>query len=289
MIKLHYEDEFSSQNIKIRDWQEDSHTHTHDFFELMYVTEGTIMHSLNGSPLQPIQKGSCVFIDLGSFHCFTCKNASIVNISFSPNLIDKHISSCKDIHQLLCSSKFSLKNPLHIPFPTETIISDETGEILQLIRMMQHQLTLNSSTSNNIIRHNMIALLLIILQPHYDKLDISKVSPLSDKVLSLVNEIYAKPDVLSIAAQQLNYSVATLSLQFQKDFGMTFKEYLRKYRLDEAKHFLETTNMKISEISHAVGDCRAYWEQYIIYARGGFKMSVLSIVKFCNDGDHRRK
>ena len=253
MITLLHEDEFSDRNIKIRDWSKDSHHHTHTFFELMYVTEGTITHSLNGAQSESIPKGSFIFIDLGNSHSFTCNDATIVNISFSAKLIDKHMTSCKDINQLMSSSKFSFNKNMRISFPAGIVMNDETGDIIQLIIMMQKQITLNSELSYNIIRQHMIALLFLIIQPHYDNLSTKTSSPLSDKVLSLVQENYAKPDVLSIAAQKLNYSVATLSLQFHKDFGITFKEYLRRYRLDEAKHFLETTNMKISEISQAIG------------------------------------
>lgn len=253
LITLRHEDEFNNKNIKIRDWSVSSHPHTHNFFELMYVTNGTIMHSLNGSPLEPISKGSYIFIDLGNFHNFICEDATIVNISFSAKLIDKHIDSCKDIRQLISSSKFSLKQSLHIPFPVGTVLNDESGEVLNLIRMMQRQIPINSPTSYAILRHHMIALLLLIIQPYYDSSGINDVSTLSKKLLSFIEEDYSKSDVLSIASQQLNYSATTLSLQFQKDFGITFKEYLCKYRLDEAKNLLETTSKKISEISQTVG------------------------------------
>lgn len=35
--------------------------------------------------------------------------------------------------------------------------------------------------------------------------------------------------------------------------GLTFRDYLRNYRIEKAIHFLTNTNMKIYEIAQAVG------------------------------------
>ena len=56
-------------------------------------------------------------------------------------------------------------------------------------------------------------------------------------------------EVASIAGLNESY----FSSKFKKEFGKTFVEYLKEVRINHAKKLMETTNMKIYEISQAVG------------------------------------
>lgn len=47
----------------------DRYYHTHDFYEIFYITNGTIKHSLN-SETDELSMGDVVFLRPGDIHCF---------------------------------------------------------------------------------------------------------------------------------------------------------------------------------------------------------------------------
>ena len=69
-----------------------------------------------------------------------------------------------------------------------------------------------------------------------------------------IRENYKK-NTLSISevAEYVNMSVGYFSLIFHNETGDTFSDYLLKLRMDKACGLLEHTNMKLLEISWAVG------------------------------------
>lgn len=78
----------------------------------------------------------------------------------------------------------------------------------------------------------------------------------SDAVQYVVNRIqggYADALRLESIADELHLSVPYLSSLFSEETGSTFSEYLKKVRMEQAIAMLQEQNMKIYEISCAVG------------------------------------
>lgn len=55
------------------------------------------------------------------------------------------------------------------------------------------------------------------------------------------------------AAEQMNYSEAYFCKLFKEYFGMSFVSYLAKYRINEAKKLIESSNLAIKEIGKICG------------------------------------
>ncbi|WP_248929153.1 helix-turn-helix domain-containing protein [Paenibacillus hamazuiensis] len=72
---------------------------------------------------------------------------------------------------------------------------------------------------------------------------------IANKVIQLVEERYNQDITLEGCAAELNFHPVYLSRVFKKETGMTFSEYVSEYRMRLAKEWLETTTMKISDIS----------------------------------------
>ena len=64
---------------------------------------------------------------------------------------------------------------------------------------------------------------------------------------------YSGQNLLSTAAAELNYTIPYISAVFKAEFGINFKEYLLKCRINNAKKLLRTTDMSVSEVGSAVG------------------------------------
>ncbi len=68
-----------------------------------------------------------------------------------------------------------------------------------------------------------------------------------------IKENYNKNLTLKSVAQRFYINPVYLGQLFKKHYGMYFNTYLQKVRVEEAKKLLMSTNMKIYEISQAVG------------------------------------
>ena len=65
----------------------------------------------------------------------------------------------------------------------------------------------------------------------------------------MIQEHYDRDITLESCSQILNYHPVYLSRIFKQEIGIPFSEYLTDYRMKMAKTMLETTDLKISEIS----------------------------------------
>ena len=243
--------ELNDKNLKIKYWDHNSRPHAHDFFEITYIASGTIMHSLNGGEATPMSAGDYIFLDYGNYHSIDINNALTINLAFNSSAINEKHSQCLNIYQLLSMREFSIPNTTNIPFPDAKILHDD-GTVLKLLELILKEDNTHGAFSASILKNHLISLLLHILQPHCSNYN-TNISPLTAKVISIIAKNFAKSNPLTIAAKELNYSTASISLLFQKDFGITFKEYLQQYRINHARHLLESTNMKVSAISLAAG------------------------------------
>lgn len=89
-----------------------------------------------------------------------------------------------------------------------------------------------------------------------------------DFALSLIAENYHQPISINDIAEQIGCERRKLAYLFEKQMGMTPIQYLTEYRLKQAKTFLRSTKLPISEIAELVGYsdiyyfCRVFKKQY---------------------------
>ena len=224
--------------------------HHHTFFEMIYVVNGTINHSINGDEVKPLKTGDFIFIDVGTIHSFTVHDVTAINLVFTPQLIDKNIQSCTSLKELFKSDKFS-PGMYTAPFPVDTILHDSDKSLLNMLYFLMSKFENPMSLSYKIIRSSVVSMLMHIFEPHYD--NNSKVNPITEELIRIIAEHYNEENLLTRAATELNYTIPYISAIFKKDIGMSFKEYLQIHRINKAKFFLDTTDMSVSNISDAVG------------------------------------
>lgn len=80
-------------NSKITEFGDDV-VHRHQFYEIFYILEGSISHTMNGKT-SVLQTGDMVFLDMNDIHCFwrtpgnTCKHRDIIlQVDFFEELCD---------------------------------------------------------------------------------------------------------------------------------------------------------------------------------------------------------
>lgn len=249
--------EILSYSIRIKSWNETSLTHCHDFFELVYVKKGCILHSVNDSPYIRMYPGDYILIDIGSHHSFYMEDSTIVNVEFTSQAISKHLPLCNNIFQLLAYSAFSVISATNSNFPADRILHDDSGRLASYIDVLDSEI--NDSNNKNsallpyIIKHDLIAIMLHIALPYINPTVSDYENTLVKKMLEIVAFHYADPNPLAIAAKQLSYSPSTLSTLFKNNTGTKYKEYVQRFRIDKAKYLLASTSTNISKIAEDVG------------------------------------
>lgn len=256
--KVTHSREILSYSIRIKNWDTPSPTHSHDFFEIIYVKEGSILHSVNDSPYTKMYQGDYMFIDIGSHHKFYMENSTIVNVEFTSHAISKHLPLCNNIFQLLAYSAFSVISSTNSVFPSNKILHDDGGQLAAYIDVLESEISGENEDEHSvllpyIIKHNLIAIMLHIVRPCLNQPVYNYENPLIKKMLEVVAFHYADPNPLAIAAGQLSYSPSFLSALFKNSTGKKYKEYVQSYRIDKAKHLLASTSASISRIAEDVG------------------------------------
>ena len=78
------------------------------------------------------------------------------------------------------------------------------------------------------------------------------------QIQRVVQENCFSPDFsIAVLAERFQVSIAYMSLQFKKETGENFLDYVWKLRLEKAKQLLRESNMSIDEVSAAVGYANA--------------------------------
>lgn len=72
---------------------------------------------------------------------------------------------------------------------------------------------------------------------------------ISDEIIKIIHNEFDTDITLDICAKRLYYSPQYISRVFYNEIGMSFSEYLKQYRIEVAKKWLEQSNMKISDIA----------------------------------------
>ncbi len=72
---------------------------------------------------------------------------------------------------------------------------------------------------------------------------------ISEEIITMIHEQYDKDISLELCAERLNYNSKHISRVFKQETGVSFSDYLARYRLEVAKKMLKETNLKISDIA----------------------------------------
>lgn len=78
-------------------------------------------------------------------------------------------------------------------------------------------------------------------------------SILVKKTIDYIEKSYADKVSLEEIAVKMKVSPEYISHLFTKEIGISFSDYLKKYRIDVAKRLMEKSNYKIYEIGERIG------------------------------------
>jgi len=131
------------------------------------------------------------------------------------------------------------------------LYSQETDH-LKLIERLNHAINNFSNQFNDLTEVSYyIAGLLATLD--LSLAEQSPTHPYIKKVLKIIHTNYAMDITLDAIADLLNLSDAYISRLFKEQMGISFKQYLTKYRLNKIKDLLVSSNKSITHIASLTG------------------------------------
>lgn len=233
--------------------QEDMESHSHHFFELVYVTGGTVVHTLNdvsGS----LNAGDYFIIDYGSVHRYTrSRDFTLINCLFLPDIIDDALSGCRSFDDLIKGCLIRYYTPALHQTTANRIFHDGDGRILALLLGMQEEYQEKRAGYPEILRCRLIEILILTLRSVVRPVKpVSKNSAVLD-VISYVDANYREALTLGRFCEEHHFSLQYISRRFKQDTGLTFRDYLQKVRIEKSCALLAGSDMRISEIAQAVG------------------------------------
>ncbi|MDR0426769.1 MAG: AraC family transcriptional regulator [Clostridiales bacterium] len=246
---LHLNDWMSSPEIQLNThsiYYGDDILHDHDFYEVFYMVDGEIEHTVNGHR-ETLIKGDIYFLKPSDVHIFDRSGA---NHSLHRDLVFSR-SYFKHICDFINPDFFA--NYTHKLAPVRYHLSNQ---MLEHFEGRLHAYY-NIPVGNIVDRKAFLKVLGVeILGTLYDKnmkTEVKKYPPWFEDLLCKFNMVEyfeeGLPKILSYCPYDHPYVCRT----FKKYMGMNMTDYLNKIRLDYAASMLRLTNENILSISSRIG------------------------------------
>ena len=229
--------------------------HGHDYMEIMYVLEGSIIHNIDGNVIT-LKKGDLLLLNKHIFH--SIEKAEINDIGVNFILSDNFLNSMlKDLQQDNILTKFVANN--FDENSSQQYIHFRVGDIYSIKNILDNLVfTLTGiDKKDTVLLPQAVSLLFGYLSLHREciianNLDIKKEAPYKKEITDYINENYQKA-TLDELSKKLALSMEYLCRKIKKLFGKSFKELLLEQRLLVAEKLLVSTDMKINEIIYSIG------------------------------------
>lgn len=232
--------------------------HKHNFFEIVFVREGSGMHLMNENRL-PYRVGSLFVLtptDAHTFHVETETEFCLIvfNKAFFTST-DKKRTHDQSYETLFREVEYILLN-----YRSENQITFEKEEEAFIASLFSHLINTHQRQhefAQEIIKHAIFLLLLsIVRKMKQGNVAMSK-SP--DRLVARIAEyihlhIYDKSKLsLNHLAEIFMRSKEHLSSLFKKETGQSIKEYTVEYKLNLAKIRLQYSDLTVSQIADELG------------------------------------
>lgn len=218
----------------------DNYYHSHNFYELFYITGGSIKHSLNNITHE-LSIGDVVFLRPGDIHCFLREKGNLCShrdIALTVPLYEKIAAFFKydPLADLTAYAKTEIDvNTLsRLETDLQAIVNCDPVEnsslyfvLAELFRTMKKS-DVNETPSNKAPEW-ILGLISKLEMPEYFCLD--------------PNDIFA----------EINYSKEYVSRIFRKVTGKTLTDYLNQKKLSFASVLIQNTNKSIETICFECG------------------------------------
>ncbi|MCL2752061.1 MAG: AraC family transcriptional regulator [Firmicutes bacterium] len=220
--------------------------HSHEFYEIFYITEGSITHLINGKK-EHLTAGDIRLIRLSDTHCFVRKAGN--KCAHRDVVIDsgQFKESCDHIDPEFFLRLTESKTPPKAFIPLERIQHFET-EINRIVNMPNRSDGVKKSALINVLLSEQLGIFL--------KTEFAATMTYPEWLENLIARFHMREymrEGLDKILEATNMDKSYICRAFKKFIGMTMSEYLCQVRLNYAANLLQFTDNNIDAVYHDVG------------------------------------
>lgn len=230
-------------------------SHSHDYFEIVYMLKGSCQQTLQNESL-PLHEGDLCFIPPYQEHTL-----EIFDDSIAINLMIQKESFAQILlpvlkHQTILSDFFISHLYSRYPMQRLVFMTAQDQDIKNNILDIYIEHSYNDSYTQSIISH-MVQILFINLLRHHSN-HINTISPqkhIHQQTIDMIRYIYNNYQNISLEAlaTQFHYSTAHISRLIKEESGYHYKDFVRNIRLEQCKEMLLASPASIAAIAEMVG------------------------------------
>lgn len=226
----------------------------HDFFEIIYVLENDMPVDL-GETAVTLKRGDVCFLPPGMFHCpkvmeNTIALQVIIRKSTFHKEFFKSLKGNNIISGFFLNALYDRENSSVLLFHTENQEIRET-----FLRLYQENY--NQCPSYTHIMNSLFEILLcLLLRCDASAMEFLEAEPHRDaRIIQILQFIQSNCETVTIGelAEEFHLSKTYLSRYITGRTGKTFCAILQEIRLEKACDMLDTSNLKVEDISASVG------------------------------------
>lgn len=213
--------------------------HKHDFMELVFVFSGTCIHTVEG---QSFQQGAGTFTIVNSY----TKHELVASPDCLCLTIKVRIDTFRDFH---------IPNLPLLAVPVSFNCGDDTFMRDMLLTIYEQQ-TNEACYHDEIMSLLLQSVLIYCMQNFRDTVKFLYAgTKLEGRMLEITNYMFENYQNVTLRglARHFGYSEPYLCKLFREETDTTFTKILRKFKLEQAKKLLQTTDKRLNEICDTVG------------------------------------
>ncbi len=208
-----------------------STTHSHDFYEIIYVYEGEGTHNINGNSFK-LEKGCVMILQPGDFHNYSSDTSmSLFHCMFNFDPLE------------LLGFQFVITYPV-----IENLNPYFQLQIEQLFYLLESELITRSPLFHLATRNFLLDILILISRSSNTQLNLSPWKKVITYIVKNLKNVDFKEAVNIFGTSESYFCRA-----FKKEFSMSFKQYVLKIKIQHAKELCAETEKTISEIYEECG------------------------------------
>ncbi len=227
------------ENIKYAEYYDfpEIGIHGHNYYELIFFKKANAVSYVNGKQIT-FHDYSLYLLTPFDFHSTKKADASqgahYINVSFSADCLDSDVLK-------IIKGAYYLKD------------IDENGDVVKLLELLKYYALIKNQKNESDILGVLISRIVTLGEPIKGDGDVDTDRETVRRAARFISENYGEEINLKTVADELHLSPSYFSSVFSKSAGVTFTEYLQKYRLNVAKNLLISTDKPIIEVSLSSG------------------------------------
>lgn len=248
MIKKQFE------NLVIHHFSEDDFhlpLHSHTYYELVYIVKGSGIHHCNSQDAR-YKSGDFFLISPDDEHYFKIeKSTEYVFIKFTEHFFTTYRSLSPEDYRFSKPEKI-MQNPLLKvkPLKLSRLHHKILRNTMQNVIFYEKELT----TENSPLMYYQILSLFGLIKECSSDLLLENSEVGKSQMLTYIHHHIESPDMLKIKMIAPNFNIAEnyFSNFFLKNFGISYSEYLKNYKLQLIENKLKS-GIRISEVAYSFG------------------------------------